>query len=241
MGSTVARNSVVGGQAAVKGVHGRGPPARPWAQRLLQVAEQEGVVPDHHPARPQVAAGPVQVLVVALLVGVDEAEVEGPLAAQRRQHLQGRPAQQPHAIGDARPPKGLGRDLGVARVGLDGVQHAPRAAARARSTAPSIRPGCRSPPPAARPSGAPAPPGGGHPAPPPGSPGRPAAAARSRISRSDLVLGLIDLSRRIARDRGRRYRRTCSSGPTANALTNFTSNTLGHSLPVIKKVPRSGM
>ena len=104
--------------------------ARSPAGALVQVAEQEGVVEQHEAARAQVVGGPVEVARVALFVGVDEDQIVRALRATRRGSTsRAGPTWTRALAGEAGATEALARDLGVARLALDGVELAPPAQA----------------------------------------------------------------------------------------------------------------
>ena len=92
-----------------------------------EAAEQEGVVEQHDAARAQVVGRPVEVAGIALLVGVDEHEIERPARRQRGQDVGGHADVNAGARRDAGAAEALARDLGVLRRQLDGVELAVRA------------------------------------------------------------------------------------------------------------------
>ena len=111
-------------QRLVHGLHGADRCGALAGRLLGEVAEQEGVVEQHDAARAQVVGRPVEVARVPLLVGVDEDQIVGAAAGEARQHLHAEADVDAGAGGEAGAPEALARDLGVARLDLDGVEHA---------------------------------------------------------------------------------------------------------------------
>ena len=120
--------------------------------RFGQAAEQEGVVEQHDAAGAQVVGRPVEVGRIALLVGVDEHQVERPARRQRAAGCRRHADVDAGARGDAGAAEALARDLGVPLATARWCPARRRAPSRAATRRPSSRPAFRSRPPCRAPA-----------------------------------------------------------------------------------------
>src|SRR5260221_10278101 len=112
------------GEDLVEGLHGRDDRGARARGLVGELAEEKGVVGEDEAARAQVVGGPVEVVGVALLVGVDEAQVERLLGAELGEDLRGRAEVDARLRRVAGAAEALARDLGVTWLDLDGVEDA---------------------------------------------------------------------------------------------------------------------